>query len=224
MRLRHDCPSLSVAVQSCCRSVHRPLRFSAMNDFVARFGLQTASRSASWSRSAAPLLSRSHRATGGVSLTARRVAPSAQAQAYPLPVLERPRLRCVDPRARRRPTTPTARRIAPTRRWPTTASRRRATAMRRRPRPRRTGSRQAHHRRERLARTASLRTTSTVGQRRAVTEAERCAVERNPGAFSKQVQEKAAATKLKIEHYYKKAVEEVVERSQRCVYAARSSG
>lgn len=41
--------------------------------------------------------------------------------------------------------------------------------------------------------------------------------ERHPENYSKQAQEKASALKLKLEHYYKKAVEEVVERSQRCV-------
>jgi protein-serine/threonine kinase len=43
--------------------------------------------------------------------------------------------------------------------------------------------------------------------------------DRSTAGFSKASLEKATAAKLKLEHYYKKAVEEVVERANRCVVA-----
>lgn len=40
---------------------------------------------------------------------------------------------------------------------------------------------------------------------------------RNPSQFSKSVLEKTTAAKLKLEHHYRKAVEEAIERNQRLV-------
>ena len=40
-------------------------------------------------------------------------------------------------------------------------------------------------------------------------------------AFSRAGLEKATATKLKLEHYYKKAVDDVVDRNKRYVHAMR---
>lgn len=41
--------------------------------------------------------------------------------------------------------------------------------------------------------------------------------ERKPDLFSKATQENANSAKVRLEHYYKKAVEEVVERNTRFV-------